>query len=321
LLHNCDLGEVFSESAGQVADQRNLIQHKLVSLPSAPHSQIAATNSNIYEIMRLSTIIFSLLTIFPVTASAAPFLQLSTQLHAQLQDINIYAQSPDESSFITWAVIMGGIAAIGTPNRSWYVSILRSLYLHLGFRSWDQLKTILERFLWLGSTNDVDGIALWLELVQLHAYERQFEVSRHPELQVRWVYQVHHWKSSVHNIPSRPTLCCMTPPYTMNFNVYYNHYLIFAEKLSERLANRWVWSSFRSKVHVSKFTYYLSTKLWMRLSCLTQRSGLKRTEAKDFDSASSARKIVDRVDVILLWRIASTKMHEALWFMENISQW
>jgi len=185
LLYEWDLGKDFAESDGQVADQRNLIQYNLMSLPQGTHLQLATSQAQTYEITRLAAIVFSLLIIFPLTASTAPFIQISAHLREAIQNINIYAQSPDDLNLITWIVMMGGIAAIGTPDRSWYVSILDTLYSHHVFRGWEQLKAIVERFLWLGSINNVDGNSLWLELVQLHSYKKQFETSQHSDLQLR----------------------------------------------------------------------------------------------------------------------------------------
>jgi len=185
LLRKCDLGKNFSESLGQIADQRNLIQYRLTSLPKSTDLHLALPQAQTYEITRLALMIFSLLVIFPVTPSAAPFAQLATLLRAELQYTNIYTQSLDELNLITWAVCMGGIAAIGTPDRSWYVSTLDTIYSYCGFGDWEPVKAVLESFLWLGSTNDVDGVSLWQEVVQLRSYKRQFEARHHSELQIR----------------------------------------------------------------------------------------------------------------------------------------
>ena len=175
LLHDCDSGDDFSESDGQVADQRNVIQYRLMSLPTSIELQLAPP-VQMYEVLRLATTIFSLLVVFPITPSAAPFGRLGTHLRAEIEKLNIYNQSPEKLHLVTWAAVMGGIAAIGTPDRPWYVSTLESLYSHHQFETWEQAKTLLESFLWLRGTNDVDGISLWEELIQLRSYRSQFEI-------------------------------------------------------------------------------------------------------------------------------------------------
>jgi len=60
---------------------------------------------------------------------------------------------------------MGGIAAIDSDERSWFIYALSNV----SCGTWEKLKAILKQFLWLGSTSDSDAMSLWLETMKVQS--------------------------------------------------------------------------------------------------------------------------------------------------------
>ena len=59
---------------------------------------------------------------------------------------------------------MGAIAAIGLPERPWFLSQIRTLSRRMGIGEWEEIKDVLQSFLWLPSASDLDGQDLWIEM-------------------------------------------------------------------------------------------------------------------------------------------------------------
>jgi hypothetical protein len=68
---------------------------------------------------------------------------------------------------LLWVLIMGGIAALGTTDRWWYVQQLHWLAAMLEIRTWEHLKPTLVSILWLEAPCDFEGLILWEEVCML----------------------------------------------------------------------------------------------------------------------------------------------------------
>ncbi|KAJ5612034.1 hypothetical protein N7510_005228 [Penicillium lagena] len=105
----------------QISDQRNLVQYHLLALPSAEHlGQSFAYCSSVYEIARLAGLILGVGVIFPLPAETSPFSSLIKLLQIELQRRSIFKSSwctPDVVRVLIWALMLGGIAAKGYPER------------------------------------------------------------------------------------------------------------------------------------------------------------------------------------------------------------
>jgi hypothetical protein len=157
----------FQDSLADFADRRNYIQHRVMSLPHHPFVQGGAGSGELYEATRIATIIYSLLVVFPISAQTAPFFALATLLRKELLALVLSNRSHEELALITWILVMGCIAAIDTDERSWFVYALNNVSYSLSLVEWGDLKHILNRFLWLDTTNDIDGLSLWLDITKL----------------------------------------------------------------------------------------------------------------------------------------------------------
>jgi hypothetical protein len=156
-------GGQLEDSLGAIADQRNFIHHKLMSLPGNSSNELVLNDNGLYEVTRLAAIIFSLLVIFPIAPIAAPFAELATKLREAMSQIETSSLSPDTLRCLVWIVSLGGIAAIGSAERTWFITTLANLSQRIEMYDWFMVRELLVSFLWLPSANDADAMALWTE--------------------------------------------------------------------------------------------------------------------------------------------------------------
>ncbi|KAJ5806777.1 hypothetical protein N7474_010369 [Penicillium riverlandense] len=152
-----------------LADQRNITQHTHLSLPPADqimsyfsHSSHAST----YEASRLAAMIFGVGVIFPIPAKNSPLPNLAFQMQAVLREPDAAAlwSSPSTRIVLLWVLTLGAIAAVDSPARTWYVSMLGDTARRSGLSSWSELKNLLEMMLWYDVACDVAGETLWFEI-------------------------------------------------------------------------------------------------------------------------------------------------------------
>jgi hypothetical protein len=66
---------------------------------------------------------------------------------------------------LLWILVLGGIAVLDKPERSWYVARLVILVENLEESTdWEAVEGILERYLWLDSACGHSGRELWEEI-------------------------------------------------------------------------------------------------------------------------------------------------------------
>lgn len=149
-----------------MADQRNLIQYVLLSLPSAEQiSDFSPEGPLLYDACRISGLIFSIGVIFPLPYEAGALQKLTKILKLELQRIpRPCLQSPRAQGVLIWILTIGGIAAIDALERSWFVTQLKTMVEMSSLRDWSQLKRVLRRTLWLDSACDLAGRSLLAEI-------------------------------------------------------------------------------------------------------------------------------------------------------------
>jgi hypothetical protein len=149
-----------------IIDQRNFVQHSLMSLKSKREvlDDGATIGESLYEPCRLAVIAFSFLVVFPLPPVVGPFESLSDQLLAELTTINMDDESVSQPRLLLWILVMGAIAAIGLPEREWFIRRIHDLSVKMGIVNFEEMKGVLQTFLWLPSANDPDGQDLWTEI-------------------------------------------------------------------------------------------------------------------------------------------------------------
>jgi hypothetical protein len=156
----------FQDSLADLADRRNYIEHRVMSLPAHASTQEDANTGELYAATRLATIIYSLLVVFPISPQTAPFSTLATLLRKELFVVDLLNRPHEELTLLSWILATGSIAAIGTEERSWFVYALNNVSHSLSLVEWDDLKHILKQYLWLDATNDIDGLSLWWDIMK-----------------------------------------------------------------------------------------------------------------------------------------------------------
>jgi hypothetical protein len=159
-------GSPFGQSLVTLADQRNLIQHGLLSL--IPHANDCAEPSLIH-VCRLAAMIYSFLCVTPI--SPAPFSALTIPIQSTLSGgsaEDIWREAPE---LAVWIAVMAAVASTGCDSRAWFVAVLDRCLRRLKIQSWDALKALLQDFLWLPTTNDADGYDLWLEIEESSPFQ------------------------------------------------------------------------------------------------------------------------------------------------------
>jgi hypothetical protein len=94
----------------------------------------------------------------------APFDDLAALLRNEVSVLDTLDLCIEDIKLLVWVLVMGAVAAIDTVERIWFVSMLRQVVGAVEIGSWEEMRDLLGRFLWLGSTSDVDGRVLWGEV-------------------------------------------------------------------------------------------------------------------------------------------------------------
>jgi len=153
-----------------IIDQRNFVQHRLMSLRTAQELGAAglAVEEPLYECCRLAMIVYSFLVVFPLPPEAGPFEALVASLRAELSRATAVARThppaPSRWPLLLWIITMGAIAAIGLPERPWFAVQARTAAARMAMGDWIDMRDVLQSFLWLSSTSDPDGRDLWAEM-------------------------------------------------------------------------------------------------------------------------------------------------------------
>ena len=168
MLDRYQRGAVKNLDMALIADQRNLIQHHLMSLPTAAEMKVVSTAKvkGVYEVCRIATLIFSMGIVLPLQKLCAAYNPLVEKLKLELlelQDtIDIY--QPEVLELIIWVTVLGAIAAEKTSKRSWFVHVLKHLTEPLLLSGWEDLEDRLEGILWLRNACNNAGYRLWQEV-------------------------------------------------------------------------------------------------------------------------------------------------------------
>lgn len=148
----------------QFIDKRNAVQHQLISLPLGEELTPQEVGSiNIYESVRLATLIYSAAVTFPLPPLTGIFHRLACTLRDVLEKSKSDPCWQSSPKALLWILVLGGIAASGT-ERPWYVQVLSTVSMGLELSTWYQVSAELENYLWLESACDSAGRSIWMEV-------------------------------------------------------------------------------------------------------------------------------------------------------------
>ncbi|KOC16978.1 hypothetical protein AFCA_010373 [Aspergillus flavus] len=158
-----------------LADQRNLVQYTLLSLPAASQlpgfSGYHQRHEIIYEACRLAGCIYGSGVVFPLPPQSTPLAKLSGLLKGVLEvpDCLTVWDQPQARVTLLWVLALGGIAAEGTADRDWYVATLMQTARDSHITCWADLRAIVVLLPWYDAACDDAGNNLWLEIERLSA--------------------------------------------------------------------------------------------------------------------------------------------------------
>ncbi|PYH98272.1 hypothetical protein BO71DRAFT_64268 [Aspergillus ellipticus CBS 707.79] len=160
-------GETINFGRQAMCDQRNLIQYRLMALPT---SVCLVEPSPVYEACRIAAIIYSIGVTFPLPGVGAPFPTLVKSLKAELQQVELHspwAASVNGIRLLLWVLTMGGIAATDTTEQQWFVKIASRVVPRSLALDWRETRRSLREFLWLDSACDMAGKQFWTQVYPL----------------------------------------------------------------------------------------------------------------------------------------------------------
>jgi hypothetical protein len=101
-----------------------------------------------------------------------PFLcfDVGNRLKAALMRTELLVHWRGHFELLLWIAFMGAHTTTQGPLRDWYALLLRGINSHLGSKSWEQIKSILKKFLWIERC-EILGCALWFEVESPAAHD------------------------------------------------------------------------------------------------------------------------------------------------------
>lgn len=153
-----------------LTDYRNVVQWHIMSL--LPSSQLGSAHASfypLYECCRLALVTFGVGITFPLPPQTAPLPSLARMLQIELQIYSqaVQNQSLEEQKLYGWCLMVGGIAAKFSSERSWYANKLKLYAASWELSTWHEMRMELRAVLWLDSACDLAGHVLWDEAMTL----------------------------------------------------------------------------------------------------------------------------------------------------------
>ncbi|EXJ69144.1 uncharacterized protein A1O5_08079 [Cladophialophora psammophila CBS 110553] len=134
----------------EICTVRNAVQHQLCSLDPPP-DLVPSHDDSLYNMVRLATLIYSDLVLFPLGESVSVKSQLAYDLRKALELLftGVPLKAQAECELTIWCLTMGTMASSETVHREWYVEQLgRSLREDRRLLDWILFQTLMSHFLW-----------------------------------------------------------------------------------------------------------------------------------------------------------------------------
>ena len=152
----------------ELTDMRNSAQHRLMSLPSSK-ILMAAESLDIdiqYESCRLACMSYSLLVILPLPPTVGLFERLARRLRSEIAKLSTAQESfnTDQRKLHFWVLAMAAIICTGLPERQNFLAQFAVQAERLGVKDKLVVIEVLKHFLWHPSTNNNDGLQLWIDM-------------------------------------------------------------------------------------------------------------------------------------------------------------
>ena len=162
-------GTLVNPSIPEIARNRNIVQHQLLSLPrfedlrsQGQKTAILPKNAYLYEACRLTALLYAVMVTFPIPRSNQVRETLLRNLKEILVSIGMREGRRELLEVRLWCLVLGGIASLGKEEMGWYVEQTRIVVRLLQLGSWKDFETILTTFAWLGCACNPGTVEFWI---------------------------------------------------------------------------------------------------------------------------------------------------------------
>jgi hypothetical protein len=147
----------------EIATNRNIVHHQLLSLPkmSELDEETKKENSLVYEACRLTALLYAVMVTFPIPRSNGVRQTLLQNLQEVLTSIGMAEERKEVLEVYLWCLVLGGIASLGHDKLTWYTEKTRLVASHLELDSWKDAEATLKDFAWLRSACNPGGMSFW----------------------------------------------------------------------------------------------------------------------------------------------------------------
>jgi hypothetical protein len=170
-LHAYHEGLLREISISRIADSRNELTHRILSLPPAKKLEFSQNNAviseneyhdlEVYEACRLTAVLYTIMIVFPMPRSKHAREYLIPLIRNSLECIDPYAVKEDIRGLYLWCLTVAGVAASGYPIRAWFLRHILPVSSFLMIKTWDEAQIFLEGFAWLRCACSQAGESLW----------------------------------------------------------------------------------------------------------------------------------------------------------------
>ncbi|KAI6799088.1 hypothetical protein KC361_g3110 [Hortaea werneckii] len=143
---------------------RSGFYHRLLSLPSwheLPEFEKRTISWTTYELCRITVLLYSSAVIYPMPAQCGWHLKRLGSMRAVLATYTAQKVQTLDDSLRIWCLCVGGIAAFGTSQRSFFQSSLEETLRRLSLTSYSAVGKLNRRFLWSDDACARGVAALW----------------------------------------------------------------------------------------------------------------------------------------------------------------
>ena len=173
LDHYCRSGSAAAKLVDLIA-ARNRVQYLLMSLPSERERKGTLGQENalipVYELIRISLLIFSNMVLFPLPVTSGVSLRLAQSLKSLLTHQKLVDASHSlwlgQRQAVLWALTLGGISeGLSPEEREWFRDHVALVCQWTHVHSFQSLTDLLLGFTWIERLlNDAAGV-LWQEVM------------------------------------------------------------------------------------------------------------------------------------------------------------
>jgi len=174
-LYDAQLSGTIESRLEEFVAFRNFIQHRLISLPTAPTTtdsvwisgnELVSGYISSLEIIRLSLLILSTFVIFPVPLNSTLNRLLSRQLLAVL-NLGFRQENGEirelHPALLFWSAMLGAVNASSVHEKTSFTGFVRSAaeHLRINLKGWDGAHEMLIKFLWWDEALEESAKSIW----------------------------------------------------------------------------------------------------------------------------------------------------------------